>query len=338
MKNQFGRSMVEMLGVLGLIGLLSIAGIEGYQYAVLRHRSNVVLKMAHQIAADIVNLPRMYQQTAAGAELSFTNKSGMTLPFAEGNMTGNMTATKIDATVFRVNTPPLDQEQCKAVLKYAENYPLILKDKTFALKEDGTLDNCDGGTGLLYFSVDANYADLGIPVNPDAGDDDDDDNNDNPGGTPEDGGNTGDGTGTGSGTGTGDGTGGGDGTDDGDETCDICQVLNPATNECERVECPDGDERWTEVATIGTDGKPLCCAFMGTPALENMDQCLCVYKQLYTCATGEEAFSICCHPRDYECQNNIGCAPPSWWRRKDTGCPNKGQPLIELNVELGTKL
>ena len=52
MKNQFGRSMVEMLGVLGVIGLLSIAGIEGYQYAVLRHRSNVVLKMAHQIGFE----------------------------------------------------------------------------------------------------------------------------------------------------------------------------------------------------------------------------------------------------------------------------------------------
>ena len=159
MKNQFGRSMVEMLGVLGLIGLLSIAGIEGYQYAVLRHRSNVVLKMAHQIAADIVNLPGMYQQTANLAEsaeladLDFTNKSGMTLPFA----VGNMTATKIDGTVFRVNTPPLSEEQCQAVLKYARNYPLIL-ERTF--EEENCIGEEENSVGLLYFSLDYGANDL----------------------------------------------------------------------------------------------------------------------------------------------------------------------------------
>ena len=159
MKNQFGRSMVEMLGVLGLIGLLSIAGIEGYQYAVLRHRSNVVLKMAHQIAADIVNLPGMYQQTANLAEsaeladLDFTNKSGMTLPFA----VGNMTATKIDGTVFRVNTPPLSEEQCQAVLKYARNYPLIL-ERTF--EEENCIGEEENSVGLLYFSLDYGADDL----------------------------------------------------------------------------------------------------------------------------------------------------------------------------------
>ena len=352
MKNQFGRSMVEMLGVLGVIGLLSIAGVEGYQYAVLRHRSNVVLKMAHQIAADIVNLPRMYQQTAAGADLSFTNKSGMTLPFAEGNMTGNMTATKIDDTVFRVNTPPLEQEQCEAVLKYARNYPLIL-ERTF--EEENCIGEEVNKVGLLYFSLDYGANDLNsTPGTPPAGipscglcetfNKDTNQCECTPGTCETSDGQKGecsncacipsldiDNPGPG-------GTGPGGGPDDGDETCDICEVLNPATNECERVECPDGDERWTEVATIGTDGKPLCCAFMGTPALYNIEQCLCVHKQLYSCATGEKSFSVCCNPEDYECQNNIGCAPPSWWRKKDAGCPKEGQPLIELDVELGTKL
>ena len=165
MKNQFGRSMLEMLGVLGLIGLLSIAGIEGYQYAVLRHRSNVVLKMAHQIAADIVNLPRMYasKDENVDSDLDFTNKSGMTLPFAEGNMT----ATKIDDTVFRVNTPPLDQEQCEAVLKYAENYPLIL-ERTF--EEENCIGEEVNRVGLLYFSLDYGANDLNpTPETPPAG-------------------------------------------------------------------------------------------------------------------------------------------------------------------------
>ena len=32
-KKEFGRSMVEMLGVLAIIGVLSVGGIAGYRYA-----------------------------------------------------------------------------------------------------------------------------------------------------------------------------------------------------------------------------------------------------------------------------------------------------------------
>ena len=31
-KNEFGRTMIEMLGVLGVVGLLSIAAIQGYRF------------------------------------------------------------------------------------------------------------------------------------------------------------------------------------------------------------------------------------------------------------------------------------------------------------------
>lgn len=38
--NQFGRSMVEMLGVLAIIGVLSVGSIAGYQKAMMKYRIN----------------------------------------------------------------------------------------------------------------------------------------------------------------------------------------------------------------------------------------------------------------------------------------------------------
>ena len=42
-KNESGRSMVEMLGVLAIIGVLSIGGIAGYTLAMNRYRANTLL-------------------------------------------------------------------------------------------------------------------------------------------------------------------------------------------------------------------------------------------------------------------------------------------------------
>ncbi len=43
MKNEYGRSMIEMLGVLAIIGVLSIGGLAGYTMAMNRHRANQIL-------------------------------------------------------------------------------------------------------------------------------------------------------------------------------------------------------------------------------------------------------------------------------------------------------
>ena len=41
-KQEFGRSMVEMLGVLAIIGVLSIGGIAGYSMSMRKHRANQI--------------------------------------------------------------------------------------------------------------------------------------------------------------------------------------------------------------------------------------------------------------------------------------------------------
>ncbi len=50
---QFGRSMVEMLGVLAIIGVLSVGAIAGYQKAMSKYKLN---KASDQISAITTNI------------------------------------------------------------------------------------------------------------------------------------------------------------------------------------------------------------------------------------------------------------------------------------------
>ena len=59
LKNETGRSMVEMLGVLAIIGVLSIAGIAGYSMALKKAKANDILAAATQCGI----LARTYQGT-----------------------------------------------------------------------------------------------------------------------------------------------------------------------------------------------------------------------------------------------------------------------------------
>lgn len=48
LKNEAGRSMVEMLGVLAIIGVLSIVGIAGYKQAMNKIKANEIVNAANQ--------------------------------------------------------------------------------------------------------------------------------------------------------------------------------------------------------------------------------------------------------------------------------------------------
>ena len=54
LKNESGRSMVEMLGVLAIIGVLSVVGIAGYTTALNKHKANQILNGA-SIRAIVVS-------------------------------------------------------------------------------------------------------------------------------------------------------------------------------------------------------------------------------------------------------------------------------------------
>ena len=97
MKNESGRSMVEMLGVLAIIGVLSVGGIAGYTMAMNKYKANEILATATQMS--------IIAKTAAAGEgqvMADLAAAGLTAP-----VTGvTMAATKEgDVTVSGLTEP-----------------------------------------------------------------------------------------------------------------------------------------------------------------------------------------------------------------------------------------
>ena len=68
--NEFGRSMVEMLGVLAIIGVLSVGAIAGYSKAMMKYKLN---RQAQQIS-ELINNIHQYQY-----QFRFTTTNRMSL-------------------------------------------------------------------------------------------------------------------------------------------------------------------------------------------------------------------------------------------------------------------
>ena len=73
-KNETGRSMIEMLGVLAIIGVLSVGGIAGYSKAMMKYRIN---KTIEQITLIIGNMRTFFanQRSYDGAVFPTGNDS-----------------------------------------------------------------------------------------------------------------------------------------------------------------------------------------------------------------------------------------------------------------------
>ena len=139
MKNQSGRSMIEMLGVLAIIALLSVIGVAAYRYAVSRHEANSMLKQSHEIASDVMFRQQMFSARENGDELIF-----------QGSDKTELRAFRVDSQVFRVVTPALDEDVCSAILRLGPDYPMLLP-QTFEEEENCTEDT--GFVANLYFSI-----------------------------------------------------------------------------------------------------------------------------------------------------------------------------------------
>jgi type II secretory pathway pseudopilin PulG len=81
MKNESGRSMVEMLGVLAIIGVLSIGGIAGYTMAMNRYRANEIIDTASKVA-----IVAMTSNAGVGASANISNLgSNISVPCIAAN-------------------------------------------------------------------------------------------------------------------------------------------------------------------------------------------------------------------------------------------------------------
>ena len=59
---QYGRSMIEMLGVLAIVGVLSVGGIAGYSKAMEKFKIN---KLIDQISHIVTNIRTLYMQQSS---------------------------------------------------------------------------------------------------------------------------------------------------------------------------------------------------------------------------------------------------------------------------------
>ena len=105
-------------------------------------------------------------------------------------------------------------------------------------------------------------------------------------------------------------------------SCDDCkkpEIVNGCyTGEC--IDCPEC------TYTFGADNDSLQCG---------EDYCYCTEIQLYWCANGQEAFTICCNPKDGGC-SGLGCQPIDFWKNKDlSGECVAVSSDIEIDAETG---
>ena len=111
MKKEYGRSMIEMLGVLAIIGVLSIGGLAGYTMAMNRHRANTVLDYVARCAV-------VAQTRGTGVEAWEVTTCGALLPDEVAAPAGNYEVAAVDAadTEFVINVTNLANEAVAAAV------------------------------------------------------------------------------------------------------------------------------------------------------------------------------------------------------------------------------
>ncbi len=101
-KNESGRSMVEMLGVLAIIGVLSVGGIAGYTTAMRKFRANEIANAIAVLYAHCFTLPDNASNT-----VTYANTIG-TLPtdasVLQCTATGANTAISVTVANAALNT------------------------------------------------------------------------------------------------------------------------------------------------------------------------------------------------------------------------------------------
>ena len=169
---EYGRSMVEMLGVLAVIGVLSVAGIAGYRYAMTMYRAN---ETVHEI-----NL-RAYA-IAPIADNNTTDPENPEIVMEMGNITNlgyPITAYWLeDPKYFEIEVQNVPVAECKMILRTEWALPIIMKVGDLAY--DGNTSICDGlteageptTTAVMVFQYGAHLEDDMLPYQECYSDDD----------------------------------------------------------------------------------------------------------------------------------------------------------------------
>ncbi len=137
---EFGRGMVEMLGVLAVIGVLSIVGVAGYLYAMNKYRSNDILNSVNARGEDIWNRYQDKELPYEITEWGDTTQTGYPIEI--------VTIPDEENSWFQVIVGEVSSKVCKQVL----NGPY---DSVLAQVNDGnTLQTYTGDVSICNSDVD----------------------------------------------------------------------------------------------------------------------------------------------------------------------------------------
>ena len=125
MKNEYGRSMIEMLGVLAIIGVLSIGGLAGYTMAMNRHRANQIL--------DYVSRCAVAAQTKGDGYVIAETNCGALLPLEDAPNGLSKTGFKVSAATagtlwFTIETPSIASQDIRTALLNRDNTNVVIRE------------------------------------------------------------------------------------------------------------------------------------------------------------------------------------------------------------------
>lgn len=134
-KKEFGRSMVEMLGVLAIIGVLSIGGIAGYRYAMTQHKLN---QLFYDIEIERVAALEEMNKENPTSYVSETKNSGEFI-MIPSCLRWSMALEKCFALKFYIKDPDV----CEAFKKQAPDNWVLVHQNTppFPIKQIMSCDN-----------------------------------------------------------------------------------------------------------------------------------------------------------------------------------------------------
>ena len=169
---EYGRSMVEMLGVLAVIGVLSVAGMMGYRYAMTMYRAN---ETVHEI-----NLRAYAIAPIADNNTTDPENPEIVMEMGEYTSLGYPIAAYWleDPKYFEIEVQNVPVAECKMILRTEWALPIIMKVGDLAY--DGNTSICDGltevgeptTTAVMIFQYGAHLEDDMLPYQECYSDDD----------------------------------------------------------------------------------------------------------------------------------------------------------------------
>ena len=117
---QYGRSMIEMLGVLAIIAVLSVGGIAGYSKAMLAYKSNIQRNLLSELLHTMIEIkPKLGTNLAEFQNITYLVDSLGYLP--EGTTYENNTIYDKSGNRYEIHKYNKDNEKYYVMEIYFEN-------------------------------------------------------------------------------------------------------------------------------------------------------------------------------------------------------------------------